>query len=286
MFAEFETGVWYMTPSLTEKIPVISREDYVQLCDAIGDLEKLFSRETLPSPVPQAPKCAEDWRVAAETWKLFEKFLRSVEILQTAVDSMRAKENLPELVEHGVRNVGGTPSQCVRELRTKCEDFRKSLSIWRVTRHGSRKFPEDAIREIWEFIRETVSPSNGKAPPHEPDVVADVPAAHRAIDEVLRWCDEIESEAVRSDVATGLSPDLGSVSGQEDDLIEYDLETQPWHLPMPEVKDIRSSELKSLAEDIDVVIPAAISPLTPPVFGPSSTMTTRPVFSTDLPIVA
>src|SRR5208282_5056055 len=50
MFAEFETGVWYMTPSLTEKIPVISREDYVQLCDAIGDLEKLFSRETLPSP--------------------------------------------------------------------------------------------------------------------------------------------------------------------------------------------------------------------------------------------
>src|SRR5208282_6035441 len=64
MFAEFETGVWYMTPSLTEKIPVISREDYVQLCDAIGDLEKLFSRETLPSPVPQAPKCAEDWRVA------------------------------------------------------------------------------------------------------------------------------------------------------------------------------------------------------------------------------
>ena len=55
----------------------------------------------------------------------------------------------------------------------------------------------------------------------------------------------------------GLSPDAASVSADEADLIGYDLEAQPWHSPLPEVKDVQSSDLESFAEEVDVVVMTA-----------------------------
>ena len=113
----------------------------------------------------------------------FVCFLRSVEILQAAVGTMREHENPPGLNEGGARGSGRTPSACVYDLRTKCAGVRTALDIWGVTRHGDQKFPERSIREIWDFIRQTVSPAMRKAPPPEPDVVADVRAAHPRLTE-------------------------------------------------------------------------------------------------------
>lgn len=80
-------------------------------------------------------------------------------------------------------------------LREECRSRGLALDVWNVTQHGNPSFPEDCVRELWQKVREVAYGSVQKAPPKEPDQVPDVPAAHRALDEVMRWCEDHERNA-------------------------------------------------------------------------------------------
>jgi hypothetical protein len=78
-------------------------------------------------------------------------------------------------------------------LREECRSRRLALDVWNVTRHGNQNFPEDCVRDLWQKVRGVAYRTARKAPPREPDKVPDVPAAQRALDEVVRWCEEQEN---------------------------------------------------------------------------------------------
>ncbi len=61
---------WYMTPSMADAIPELSIPKHGELCNAIDELEKHFRSATMPPPFSAEPECADDWRVAVESWEL------------------------------------------------------------------------------------------------------------------------------------------------------------------------------------------------------------------------
>jgi hypothetical protein len=97
---------------------------------------------------------------------------------------------------------GGSLDRDLAALREECRSRRRALDVWDVTRHGNQNFPEDCVRELWQKVRSVAYGTAEKARPREPDKIPDVPAAQRALDEVVRWCEEQENA---SGEATGVN---------------------------------------------------------------------------------
>src|SRR5262249_36893764 len=46
---------------------------------------------------------------------------------------------------------------------------------------------------------------------------------------------------------------MPTTSAEPGELLKYEVENQPWHTPLPGTRDVRSDELVSLADEIDIV---------------------------------
>jgi nucleoside phosphorylase len=108
---------------------------------------------------------------------------------------------------------------------------------------------QGGINRLWERWRDLFPLV---PPPARPTACRNYHEASDAVDALVRALNDLSASATTESGVVPIS--------EFEDLSPYKVEDQSWYLPLPETKELRSEELVSLADKIDIILLTATDP--------------------------